>query len=286
MSLASVTIVVCVHNALEDVRNCLQSVEKTQYEGDLRLIIVDDGSDAPTVEYLDSFSERVPWARVIRRDTPGGYTVAANTGVSAAQSDLIACLNSDTVVPARWLQKITARFALGPDIGLVGPLSNAASWQSVPERSDPAGGWAINDLPTGYQVDDMDARVEEAARAVPGLVRLPLLNGFCFTIRQDVIARIGLFDEDAFPRGFGEEDDFCLRATDAGFGIVLAQDTYVFHAKSKSYGASKRSDLTEAGQQALHRKHGQHRLKRAVETMKMNPYLETMRSAVAEALRG
>ena len=279
-------VVVCVHNALDDVKNCLQAVEKTQYDPDkLTLTLVDDGSDTETAEFLQDFAKRVAFAKVICRDTAGGYTVAANTGIASGAHDFIALLNSDTIVPARWMQKIIGRFALAPDIGIVGPLSNAATWQSVPERSVPDGGWAINEVPRGMGVDDVDAVVEEAAKAVPQLVRLPLLNGFCYTIRREVVERIGAFDEVGFPRGFGEEDDFSLRATNAGFGIALAHDTYVFHAKSKSYGSSRREALTAAGQDELRRKHGEPRLKRAVETMKMNPYLETMRKAVSRGLR-
>ncbi|MEO0751857.1 MAG: glycosyltransferase family 2 protein [Pseudomonadota bacterium] len=286
MNLPSVNVVVCVHNALDDVKACLQSVENSQFDQDrLTLTIVDDGSGPETAEYLQAFAARVPLAQVVRRETPGGYTVAANAGLAAQDSDLIALLNSDTIAPPRWLEKITARFAMAPDLGLVGPLSNAASWQSVPERSSPEGGWAINALPRGMGVADVDAVVEEAAKAVPNLVRLPLLNGFCLTIKRAVVETIGPFDEAGFPRGFGEEDDFCLRATNAGFGVALAHDTYVFHAKSKSYGSSRRERLTAEGQEELRRKHGAARLKRAVETMKMNPHLEAMREAVARGLR-
>lgn len=286
MSLPSVTVVICVHNALDDVKNCLQSVEKTDYPAEnLKITIVDDGSDEDTAHYLAAFADRVSHAKVIRRDVAGGYTVAANVGVQNATGELIALLNSDTVVPAGWLRKIAKRFEMAPDVGLVGPLSNAASWQSVPERTAPEGGWAINELPAHISVDQMDQMVEDAARAVPGLVRLPLLNGFCYTMRREVVEKIGPFDENAFPRGFGEEDDFCLRATNAGFGIALTQDTYVFHAKSKSYGSDRRKELSFAGQEALRQKHGATRMKRAIDTMKMNPYLETMREELTAVLR-
>jgi GT2 family glycosyltransferase len=282
----SVNVVVCVHNALDDVRNCLHAVEKTEFpHAKLSLTIVDDGSASETSTFVQAFADRVSWAQVLRRETAGGYTIAANTGLDANQSDIVALLNSDTIVPARWLQKITARFSMSDDIGLVGPLSNAASWQSVPERSAPGGGWAVNMLPEGMDVNAMDALVEKAACAVPGLVRVPLLNGFCFSIRRAVIDKIGGFDEASFPKGFGEEDDFCLRTSDAGFGIVLAQDTYVYHAKSKSYGSSRREELTSMGQEKLQLKHGAHRLKRAVATMRDNPFLDTMRASVAHGLR-
>lgn len=251
----------------------------------MSLVLVDDGSDAETAGFLQDVACRLTYASLVRRETAGGYTVAVNAGLRASDGALIACLNSDTIVPPRWLRKIAARFEQAPDLGIVGPLSNAASWQSVPDRSAPEGGWAVNALPKGMSVADMDRLVDEAAKAVPGLVRLPLVNGFCYTIRREVIDRVGLFDEEGFPKGFGEEDDFCMRTTDAGFGIALAQDTYVFHAKSKSYGSKRREDLTAAGQRELQRKHGADRLKRAIETMKMNPYLEALREEIGRAVR-
>lgn len=280
-----VDIVVCVHNALDDVRACLEAVQRTDYDTDLlTLQIVDDGSEAPTATYVQGFVEQTPWAKLHRRDEAGGYTIAANTGAQAAQGDIVVLLNSDTIVPAKWLRKIVATFNKSDDIGLVGPLSNAASWQSVPKRSRPGGGWIINELPMGATIDDMDALVQDVSPKEPPLIRLPLLNGFCLAIRRKVFDDIGWFDEAAFPRGFGEEDDFCLRATVAGYGIALAPDTYVYHAKSKSYGSTRRDDLTRAGQNELRRKHGSPRLERAVETMRLNPYLAQIRARVSDAL--
>ena len=50
------------------------------------------------------------------------------------------------------------------------------------------------------------------------------------------IARIGLFDEAAFGLGYGEENDFCVRATQAGFRNVLCDDAYVAHHGGASFG--------------------------------------------------
>lgn len=281
MSGPSVDIVVCIHNALDDVTNCLDALDRTRFTGPQPgVILVDDGSDRPTASALRDWAGPRDHVRLERRDSPGGYTVAANTGVAASRADLVVLLNSDTIVPARWLDKIARVFDHSPDIGIVGPLSNAASWQSVPELAAPTGGWAINDLPEGATVDDMDALVELAARSVPVIPRVPFVNGFCYAIRRAVIDRIGTFDETGFPRGFGEEDDFTLRAVDAGFGVALALDTYVFHAKSKSYGSATRSTLTAAGQEKLRLKHGAGRLERGSLTMRRNPYLERMRREV------
>ncbi|MGB3456457.1 MAG: glycosyltransferase family 2 protein [Litorimonas sp.] len=277
------SVVICIHNALDDVTRCIDSVLASEAAGDLDIVLVDDGSDTPTADHVAAVAKAHPHVRRIRRDEAGGYTVAANTGLAAATGDVICLLNSDTVVPKRWAHKLAAHFLARPDVGIVGPLSNAASWQSVPERSDPRGGWMINALPPGMDVDAVDARCEALSEGVT-VPRVPLVNGFCYALHRRLLEAIGPLDEAGFPKGFGEEDDYCLRAADAGFGLLIAIDTYVFHAKSKSYGSERRRTLTQAGQATLKRKHGEHRLKRSTETMKLNPSLEEMRLRLAEDL--
>lgn len=276
-----VSVIVCIHNALEDVWNCISSVLETEVDVPWEMILVDDGSEEPTAAFVRETAANHDHVRALRNEKAGGYTVAANTGLRAARGRYLALLNSDTIVPKRWLEKIIKVFETHRGVGIVGPLSNAASWQSVPQRSRPEGGWAINSLPDGWSVDQMDSCVERAAL---GLVypRVPLANGFCYCIHRDLLDAIGLLDEAAFPRGFGEEDDYCLRAANAGFGAMLAIDTYVFHAKSKSYGSAQRDALSKRGQGSLKKKHGAARLKRSTETMKINPSLAEMRHRVSE----
>ena len=47
---------------------------------------------------------------------------------------------------------------------------------------------------------------------------------------------LGVFDEDAFGRGYGEENDWCLRATERGWKHLLAADVFVYHAGGASFG--------------------------------------------------
>ncbi len=54
---ASVDIVICVHNALEDVQRCLASVLHHTYQP-YRVILVDDGSDIPTRDLLQEFARQ------------------------------------------------------------------------------------------------------------------------------------------------------------------------------------------------------------------------------------
>lgn len=267
-------VVVCVHNSPNEVRRCLRSVITT-LEDRHNLIIVDDGSAEETADLLRQFAANYKQAKLTRLDTAGGYTKAANCGIKNSSADFVILLNSDTQVPKNWWKKLVRAAFACPDIGIVGPLSNAASWQSVPDILDSDGQLAVNKIPAGLTVEDMDRIAESCSpKTTP---RVDLANGFCLGIKREVLDRIGIFDEDAFPRGYGEENDFCFRAADAGFGIVIATDCYIFHEKSKSYTAARRDELALEGSKAIRQMYPASRIGNAVESCKKNPVLVAIR---------
>lgn len=273
----SIDIVVCVHNSLEDVQACLTSVAGALQQNQ-RIIIVDDGSAEPTKTYCEAFASQTPRTQLIRRAEGSGYTKAANAGLKASSADYVILLNSDTIVSRNWAAKLVQAGESAPDIGIVGPMSNAASWQSIPETVSASGDLAVNDLPPGVTCAHMDQFCELWSQA-PLFPRVSLLNGFCFAIKRAVIEAIGDFDEDAFPKGYGEENDYCFRATDAGFALAVATHTYVFHAKSKSYSHDRRKVLAKEGGAAFRARYSADRIHRAVASTKGNPLLERLRKA-------
>lgn len=249
---ASADIVVCVHNALDDVRRCLASVVRYT-RPPYGLILVDDASGPETAAYLARFAEE-QGAALERNAEARGYTVAANQGLRRSAADYVVLLNSDTVVTSEWLDRLIACAESNPRVGLAGPLSNTASWQSAPELFDAAGDWAENPLPAGLTLADLaEAVAESAGRLYP---RLAFLNGFCLLIRRRVLETVGLFDEAAFGAGYGEENDYALRARAAGWRLAVADDAYVYHAQSRSYSHERRRQLSERAQAQLEAKHG------------------------------
>lgn len=48
-------------------------------------------------------------------------------------------------------------------------------------------------------------------------IEMPTGVGFCMGINWDVWKNIGSFDEDRFGKGYGEENDWCMRAISASF---------------------------------------------------------------------
>ncbi len=274
-------IVVCVHNALEDVRRCLASVAE-HTDARHRLIVVDDASDPACRDELRRFAEANPGIDLIRNDARRGYTKAANQGLRQSTAELVVLLNSDTIVTPRWLEGLIECAFSDPRIGIVGPLSNAATFQSIPQLRDADGGWATNPLPVGWEPHQVaDALVNIAPRAFP---RVPQVNGFCFAVKRTVLDAVGLLDEDGFPDGYGEEIDYCFRATKAGFALTLADHVYIHHAKSRSYGGDRRRELVRAGMQVLERKHHRFRIKAAIRRMHAISTLDAIRGQLETVL--
>jgi GT2 family glycosyltransferase/glycosyltransferase involved in cell wall biosynthesis len=271
---ASVDIIVCVHNALADVQACLTSVVRYT-RPPYSLLIVDDGSGEETRDYLADFAGG-QGVQLIRNEQAKGYTLAANQGLRQSQADYAVLLNSDTIVTPGWLDRLVACGESDARIGLIGPLSNTASWQSIPALFDAQGDWAENQLPPEVDLPEMGRLLARYAnRLYP---RLPFLNGFCLVIKRGLIKKIGIFDEKTFGAGFGEENDYCLRARQAGFELAVADDAYIYHHQSRSYSHDRRKTLSERADRALHDKHGTESVLAGVAGCQQNRELDGVRA--------
>lgn len=273
-------IVICVHNALEDVQAALMSIALNRSHF-FRLIIVNDGSDQPTSAFLHTFVEGKDWCTLHENSTPCGYTAAANQGMLSTTAQFVVIVNSDVVVPKEWLQ-VLKRCAYSSDqIGMVGPLSNAATWQSIPNRKDESGKWSINTIPSGWTVDKMQSLIADISeRRYP---RVQLLNGFCLGVKRAVFEKIGYLDEKAFSQGYGEENDFCIRAIKAGFELAITDDLFIYHAKSKSFGSVRREELSKQANSVLKRRYGRTFGTKYTKELRENAALVRMRRRITTA---
>ncbi len=219
-------IVVPVFNAFEHLRICVDSIART-VRGDIPVLLIDDAStDGRVRPFLKSWvDENKTSRRLLVNDENKGFVATANRGLSEARTDVI-LLNSDTQVTAGWLDRLAACLASDGSIATATPWSNNGEIVSIPA-------FCKNNPPPA----DADA----VARAIgacgqPTYPELPTAVGFCMAISLRAIEQIGVFDEATFGRGYGEENDFCQRAEQAGFRNVLCDDAYVVHHGGASFG--------------------------------------------------
>lgn len=247
-----IQIVVPVFNAavhVEDLLRSIQACTPTPHE----ILIFDDGSDEYTRERISRWEAIDPRIRYHRHPSNLGYTRNINVAVQSTVADYVLLINSDTIVTPNWLTKMYQTLMIDDQTAAVGPLSNAASWQSIPRTRTPTGDWMLNLLPDGMTPADVAALVEQLSAALSP--EFPLLNGFCTLFRRAAIEAAGYFDDQAFPEGYGEENDLCLRLGRLGYRLRIADDAYVHHKKSVSFGAGRRKTLTRRANMLLRSRH-------------------------------
>jgi O-antigen biosynthesis protein len=242
---AAIDIIVPVYNACDDLRRCLASVRKHTARNH-RLILLDDASPQAEVgRYFDELAqERVPNLSLLRNAHNLGFVGTVNRAMSLSQNDVV-LLNSDTIVTSGWLDKLTRCARSDVRIATITPFSNNAEICSLPRFCE------NNPWPADADPEILNRALERAA--LPTYPDLPTGVGFCFYIRRRVWNEIGPFDP-AFGLGYGEENDFCMRAAAAGYRNVLCEDTLVLHLGNRSFDDKKRA-LSQTNMQLLLQRH-------------------------------
>jgi GT2 family glycosyltransferase/glycosyltransferase involved in cell wall biosynthesis len=239
-----VDVVVPVYGAAAELAACLASLGRHTDLLRHRLVLVIDGPQGADVEAALA-GQPAGEVLILRNPERRGFVGSVNRGMALSDRDVV-LLNSDTEVTAGWLPRLQEAAASHPAIATVTPFSNHATIASLPRFA------AVNALPTGWSADRFAALVERvAARERP---RLPTGVGVCLYIKRKALDRLGLFDEERFGLGYGEESELCFRALKAGFLNVLDDATFIYHAGQRSFGAS-RSGRVKAAHRALARLH-------------------------------
>lgn len=240
------TVVVSVFNACAEVRACIESVRRHTRLGQANhLLIIDDASTDPAVCELLQGLTGIPGIRIVHNPTNLGYTGTINKGCDLAGTDDVLLLNSDTIVGPHWLRNLKIAAYRTDRTGTVTAVSNNAGAFSVPEPH-------TNALPDGLDVEGMARLVMDCHFDAP--IEVPTGNGFCLYIKRALLDDIGLFDAENFPVGYGEENEFCMRALEAGWCHRVDPATYVGHVRSASFGGRKQA-LAEAGLQRVQQMH-------------------------------
>lgn len=233
------TVVVPVYNAPEEVRNCLVSLlHHTDLIRDKILVIDDASPDAAITHVLSEFEGR-PGVTIIRNSVNLGYTKTINLAIRKADKNDVVLLNSDTVVTPGWLEGLRSAAYSRPKVATVTAMSDNAGAFSFPVFNE------YCPRPSHMTDDDYALLITQATRnCVPPDV--PTGSGFCMFIRRSLIDSCGLFDEVGFPRGYGEENDFCMRALKAGWVNLISPWSFVYHIRTASFKGEK-TELVKAG---------------------------------------
>lgn len=234
-----VDVIVPVYRGLADTMACLASVAGARTRQSFRLVCVDDDSPEPELSAaLRDLAKRKKIDLLVNPQNLG-FVASVNRAMALHPHRDAVILNADTLVAPGWLDRLAAAVAADATIGTATALSNNATICSYPRLNQ------ANPMPSVEELRDIDEACAEVGKGA--VVDIPTGVGFCLFVRRACWQDVGAFDVGRFGRGYGEENDFCLRARERGWRNVVAGNVYVAHRGGVSFGDTARVAIARAG---------------------------------------
>lgn len=217
-----VSIIVVTYNNLPLTQACLDSLRQHTTGLAIEIIVVDNGSSDDTPLFLSNWAARSSSHRIVLNDENRGFAAANNQGLAIARGDYLVLLNNDTEVSSGWLRTSLQHLRLDPTLGMVGPVTNNI------------GNEARINLRFKSR-DDMWKNAKKYTLSHMGeKFSIHVLAFFCVIMHRRVYEHVGPLDE-AFGLGFFEDDDYCRRIEQAGWGLACLEDVFIYHHLSASF---------------------------------------------------
>jgi FkbM family methyltransferase len=247
-----IDVIVPVYAGTDQTLACLHSVLAADLGAEdsaaprAHVVVVNDASPEQELAHAVRRLAGLGLVELVEHPVNRGFVASVNAGMALHPERDVVLLNSDTVVFPGWLGRMAAHLTARPDAGSVTPLSNNATICSYPvtERDNRA----------GLELDSAALDALAATVNAGVAVDIPTAVGFCMLIRRACLTQTGPFDEATFGRGYGEENDFCMRAAAQGWRHLLAADVFVRHGGEMSFGDDA-APLKEAAFETVQRLH-------------------------------
>lgn len=194
MTNPKVSILVLNYNGREFLKNCFDSIKKTDYDN-YEVLIVDNNSTDDSISFM---KKNYPWVKIIRSKKNIGFAGGNNIGIKKSSGKYVVLLGSDTICNPDWLKKIVDLAESSHKIGIVSS-------------------WPLNIEFLETSMKNFPHKIKEVAK----------VSGTCMMIKREIFEKIGFLEEKYFM--YWEDTEFCYRTILAGYKILINYDSIVFH---------------------------------------------------------
>lgn len=238
-----IDVIIPVYRGLEAVTRCIESVLSAQQRTPFEVIVVDDACPEPgLVRWLLGRRDQGR-ITLLQQHARQGFSAAVNRALALHRERDSVILHGGVEVANDWLDRLAAHAAKGGDVGAIAPFASYGGIAGYPLTG------IRNELPEGHTVASLDILFQRANGGVS--VGVPFTRGPCVYLRRECVAAIGAFDGGPLGSDYGVEQDFCLRASAAGFRHLLAADVYVDHGGAEAFGAAEAQELAARAEKEL-----------------------------------
>jgi hypothetical protein len=228
--LSSLYIVIVNWNLKDDTLVCIESIFQAGVKAN-QVIVVDNGSQDGSVETLKaSFPSPI---HIIENNQNLGFAQGSNQGIEYALiqgAQWILLLNNDTTVAPDFFDELVSAMYSNNHYSIISPI--------IYYYDQPKIIWYLGDrLIPGTLITRSIMRNKADTKPLPNILPVDFVSGCAMMVNKEVFVRVGLFDPSLIM--YGEEIDFCWRASQAGYQIACATRARVWHKVSLSADKDK-----------------------------------------------
>lgn len=226
-----IDIIIPVYNGFEYLETLLMQV-KERTDLDYELYVIDDKSpDERVFPLLKRFEKTFDGKmHLLQNEINLGFLKTVNRGLNLTTND-VCILNTDVQLPKNWATRLFYYIFTDDSVASVTPFSNAATMFSFPQM------WIDNDLKVDFNI--IDKCISDLPLDKLPLPEFPTGVGFCMAMSRIAIDKVGVLDE-IFEKGYGEENDWCMRAVNNNLKNVLCPNLFVYHKHGGSFDKDER----------------------------------------------
>lgn len=214
------SVIIPVWNGRRHLSDCLDALLGQDYPS-FEVIVVDNASSDGSADLI---AESYPRVQVIRNERNLGFAGGCNVGLRAANGSVLILLNQDVVVQSGWLLALVDGLE-EQGVGIVGAKLLEPDGRTLSHAG------AYLELPLGMGVHIGSGETDRGQYDIPRDVEY--VTGACLAFPSEVVADIGLLDEDFYP-AFYEDVDFCWRAREAGWRVKYEPRAAALHDEASS----------------------------------------------------
>ena len=225
-----VAVVVPTRDGAKLLAECFAGLQDNTDYPNFETVVIDNGSTAPDAIRLLQQIAAEPRTRVIQHPGPFNFSAMCNAGARATQARVLLFLNNDiAMLDPGWL-KAMVRWAIRPDIGVVGAKLLFPNGQlqhaGVVLGFGGIAGHIYRRLPKDYPGYLAQLVVPHEVAAV---------TGACMAVERSKFEAVGGFDTEHLPVDLNDID-FCLRIAEHGWTNVWTPEATLIHHQSATRG--------------------------------------------------
>jgi len=231
------SIIIVSYNSEEYIFDCINSIKKQKYPF-YEIIVVDNASIDNSVSLIKN---KFPDIRIYESSKNLGFAGAVNLGVNLSNGDIIVLLNPDVIVKEKWLLSLFEAFRV-KEVGIVGSLilgHNQSFIQhagAVIQKNGLTEHIELNLEEVSLEDDEgIKQKLKEKLKSKFGKNDIDYVTGASIAFRRSLWDKLCGFDEKYFP-GYFEETDFCIRAKNLGYKLILEPKSVCIHKQATSTG--------------------------------------------------